>query len=141
MRFHALARDGFRCQYCGAASTDEDVRLEVDHILPLSRGGSDDIDNLITACHVCNRGKGSMIHEALPERKAYAVELPAPPRRPEPRHEPRPYRPPVPVVVMDQRTPSPHPRRRLRQVPWSDEVFTLEQLAIVARVQNRGRSA
>lgn len=133
-RFLVLARDGFRCQYCGAASTDEGVRLEVDHIYPQARGGTDDPENLITACHVCNRGKSSMILERVPERKPLPVELPPPPR---PARRPAP----VPVVVMDKPRTSPHPRKRLRQVPWSDEVFTDDQLAIIAGVQNRGKPA
>ena len=44
------------CQYCGAAGPK--VELEVDHKIPVSRGGTDDIDNLTTACFKCNRGKG-----------------------------------------------------------------------------------
>lgn len=46
-------RDGFACTYCGdAAST-----LECDHIIPLSQGGSNDLENLTTACMRCNRSK------------------------------------------------------------------------------------
>ena len=51
-----LARDGFRCQYCGITRADGAV-LEVDHKVPLSRGGSDRVANLITACRDCNRSK------------------------------------------------------------------------------------
>ena len=137
VRFQVLARDGFRCQYCGAASTDDGIRLEVDHILPRANGGTDDLDNLITACHICNRGKSSMVIEAMPERKTYAVELPPPPVAPRPPPIPRPA--PIPVVVMEKPRVSPHPRRRLRRVPWSDDLFTDDQLAIVARVQRLGR--
>lgn len=36
---------------------------------------------------------------------------------------------------------SPHPRKRLRQVKWDDEIFTPDQLAIIRKVQNRGRAA
>ena len=38
-----------------------DVELEVDHVIPISRGGTDDISNLKTACFKCNRGKGDSI--------------------------------------------------------------------------------
>lgn len=55
LRFEILRRDGHRCRYCGA--TKDEVRLEVDHIHPRSRGGDDDPDNLVTACFDCNRGK------------------------------------------------------------------------------------
>lgn len=55
VRFEVFKRDGFRCAYCG--KTPPSVVLEVDHIDPKSKGGKDDINNLITACFDCNRGK------------------------------------------------------------------------------------
>lgn len=57
IRFEVLKRDGFKCQYCGASAPD--VLLEVDHIIPVSRGGTNDILNLITSCHACNSGKSN----------------------------------------------------------------------------------
>lgn len=54
-RFEVFKRDDFTCQYCGQRPPD--VVLHTDHIEPHSKGGSDDIDNLITACHECNLGK------------------------------------------------------------------------------------
>ena len=59
-RFAILKRDGFTCQYCGARAPS--VRLEVDHIFPLSKGGSNDPANLKTACWDCNRGKSDNSH-------------------------------------------------------------------------------
>ena len=56
-RFRVLARDNFRCGYCGA--TPDVADLHIDHILPRSAGGTNDICNLITACSQCNRGKGA----------------------------------------------------------------------------------
>lgn len=50
-----LERDNYRCQICGA--TNIHSKLEVDHIIPLSRGGTDDFDNYTTLCFDCNRGK------------------------------------------------------------------------------------
>lgn len=58
-RFRVLARDGFRCRYCGAGS--HSVELHVDHVHPRSRGGSDDEDNLVTACRTCNLGKSARL--------------------------------------------------------------------------------
>ena len=55
LRFEVFARDGYTCQYCGARPPD--VVLELDHIHPRAKGGSDEITNLITACFDCNRGK------------------------------------------------------------------------------------
>ena len=56
LRFEVLRRDRV-CQLCGATRDQE--RLEVDHIVPRSRGGSNDPDNLQVLCGRCNRGKGN----------------------------------------------------------------------------------
>ena len=58
-RFDVFRRDGFTCQYCG--SRPPDVVLEVDHLHPVSQGGSDDALNLVTACYGCNRGKAAKV--------------------------------------------------------------------------------
>jgi hypothetical protein len=51
-----FARDHHRCLRC---NTDE--RLTVDHIWPVSRGGSDDLENLQTLCQSCNSRKGARV--------------------------------------------------------------------------------
>ena len=56
-RLRILMRDGHRCRYCGAGVADGAV-LELDHITPVARGGSNDESNLVAACQACNRGKG-----------------------------------------------------------------------------------
>lgn len=58
MRYMVLQRDEYRCQLCGA-SAREGVELEVDHRVPLAKGGSNDLLNLWVLCHKCNRGKGT----------------------------------------------------------------------------------
>lgn len=58
-RFEVLKRDEFRCAYCGTAAEAAD--LHVDHIVPTSRGGTDEITNLITACSSCNLGKSNKL--------------------------------------------------------------------------------
>ena len=55
VRFEVFKRDSFKCQYCGKSAPD--VVLEIDHIKPVSKGGTNDIMNLVTACRDCNRGK------------------------------------------------------------------------------------
>lgn len=55
LRFEVFKRDSFKCQYCGKSSPD--VTLHVDHIHPVSKGGDNDILNLITSCQSCNAGK------------------------------------------------------------------------------------
>lgn len=56
LRFEIFKRDSFTCQYCGQMAPD--VVLEVDHIIPVSQGGENEILNLVTSCFDCNRGKG-----------------------------------------------------------------------------------
>ncbi|WP_322997935.1 HNH endonuclease [Castellaniella sp.] len=55
IRFEVFKRDGFKCQYCGASAPE--AILEVDHINPVSKGGGNDMMNLITSCKPCNAGK------------------------------------------------------------------------------------
>lgn len=54
MRNEIFERDGYRCVKCG--STDN---LELDHILPFSKGGRTEKTNLQTLCKICNSSKGS----------------------------------------------------------------------------------
>ncbi len=64
-RFEIFKRDGFVCQYCGGHPPA--IVLHVDHITPIASGGSNDPDNLITACDTCNLGKGARSLEAVPQ--------------------------------------------------------------------------
>ncbi len=59
LRQKILKRDRYTCRYCGARAPD--VELEVDHKIPVSRGGTDEEDNLMTSCLECNRGKGNKV--------------------------------------------------------------------------------
>lgn len=58
LRYEILKRDHFRCTLCGASANDG-VKLHVDHIFPVSRGGSTTRANLRTLCAQCNLGKGA----------------------------------------------------------------------------------
>ena len=55
VRFEIFKRDNFTCQYCGRKTPD--VKLELEHIIPVIKGGTNDITNLLTACEECNIGK------------------------------------------------------------------------------------
>ncbi|MCS6960891.1 MAG: HNH endonuclease [Deltaproteobacteria bacterium] len=55
-RANLLARDGFRCQYCGSKLNP--VSATIDHIIPRSRGGQSTWENMVTSCASCNRKKG-----------------------------------------------------------------------------------
>ena len=52
-RFNVFLRDKFSCQYCGSKN-----ELTFDHLLPRSKGGKTDWDNVVTACSSCNVKKG-----------------------------------------------------------------------------------
>lgn len=56
LRYDILKRDNFRCQICGATAQDG-VKLHVDHIVPVSKGGKSVPSNLRVLCERCNLGK------------------------------------------------------------------------------------
>lgn len=72
VRWTVFARDGFRCRYCG--DTPPNCVLVVDHELAVVRGGTDDLDNLVTACEACNQGKADAWFPGLAEVQEY-IEL------------------------------------------------------------------
>jgi 5-methylcytosine-specific restriction endonuclease McrA len=55
-RLRIIMRDKMKCQYCGVRGTQFDLTL--DHIMPRSRGGRSDAENLCAACKQCNQRKG-----------------------------------------------------------------------------------
>ena len=64
---YLLFKFGHKCAYCGGLS--KDPVLEVEHMTPRSRGGTDRISNLAIACHTCNQAKG----KRTPEEWAEAI--------------------------------------------------------------------
>jgi len=70
-RFNVLKRAKHRCELCGVSAGDR--ALDVDHILPKSKGGSDEELNLQALCALCNQNKGNRDSEDLRDiEKAYA---------------------------------------------------------------------
>jgi hypothetical protein len=59
IRFQVLKRDSFMCTYCGKRPPE--VELQVDHVVPRSKGGSNELSNLRTACSFCNYGKSDRL--------------------------------------------------------------------------------
>lgn len=53
LRMEIFRRDGFRCTYCGVVGG----KLECDHVVPVSKGGTNELSNLTTSCRSCNRSK------------------------------------------------------------------------------------
>lgn len=59
IRMQVLKRDNFKCVLCGKSpAIHHGVILHIDHIIPFSKGGRSEIDNLQTLCQDCNLGKG-----------------------------------------------------------------------------------
>lgn len=65
LRFELFKRDNFICQYCG--NHPPDIILEIDHIIPVSKGGLTEENNLITSCFNCNRGKAARSLTSIPQ--------------------------------------------------------------------------
>ncbi len=62
LRYDIMHRDRFRCVLCGASANDG-VKLHIDHIVPISKGGKSTPDNLRTLCERCNIGKSNKIEK------------------------------------------------------------------------------
>ncbi len=60
LRYTILKRDKFKCQICGR-TVDDGIKLHVDHIIPVSKGGETVPSNLRTLCQACNLGKSDEI--------------------------------------------------------------------------------
>ncbi len=73
-RFNVFLRDRFSCQYCdGRLPTKE---LTFDHVIPRSRGGGTNWENVVTACGVCNLRKGNRMPAVV---KMFPRHTPRPP--------------------------------------------------------------
>ena len=57
VRYEVLRRANGKCELCGKSKDEEP--LEVDHIVPRSKGGTNDVNNLQGLCRTCNRGKSN----------------------------------------------------------------------------------
>jgi hypothetical protein len=57
-RLEIYCRDGMACRYCHIG-IESGIVLTLDHVVPVSDGGTNCTDNLITACHVCNSKRGN----------------------------------------------------------------------------------
>ena len=59
--FVILNRDNFTCIYCGRSPAEDAIKLHIDHVIPLSKGGKSNASNLVTSCQDCNLEKGNKI--------------------------------------------------------------------------------
>lgn len=55
LRHVVYQRDNYKCKECGA--TNEEIKLEIDHIIPFSKGGKTELENLQTLCRIYNHSK------------------------------------------------------------------------------------
>ncbi|MCX8073440.1 MAG: HNH endonuclease [Candidatus Binatia bacterium] len=74
-RFNIYSRDRNTCQYCGQVFPRSELNL--DHVIPRSRGGKSTWENVVCSCHTCNRRKGGRTPEEA------GMKLLRTPRRPE----------------------------------------------------------
>lgn len=69
LRAAVIARDGQACRYCGAMLLPGPLTasrpITIDHVIPVSRGGTKDLVNLVVACYWCNHVKGDSLLEEL----------------------------------------------------------------------------
>lgn len=61
------------CHYCGIKTTTKNRQL--DHIIPVASGGTNDADNLVVACKRCNRQKGKMLYHDYITKRLKQIEL------------------------------------------------------------------
>lgn len=102
LRFEVLARDGFKCRYCGRGAAI--TPLHVDHIKPRAKGGSDSKSNLGAACADCNYGKAD--RSLIPTRTGFDL---------------TPDQRPARMVQMRSARGNPKPRAKPQRKPWADE--------------------
>lgn len=67
VRRRVIASAHQRCGYCLTDQRISGAHLQIEHILPLSRGGTSDESNLWLACAACNSYKGAITHAIDPE--------------------------------------------------------------------------
>ena len=73
LREKIKTRDDFTCRKCSLSIKDErNLLLEIDHIIPISKGGITSEHNLQTLCWRCNRSKGSKIESILKQADTVA---------------------------------------------------------------------
>ena len=65
LRHEVFKRNEYKCVECGKGK--KETTLHVDHIIPVTRGGSDELDNLQTLCEACNLAKSDKIWDMKKE--------------------------------------------------------------------------
>ena len=71
-KFNVMLRDMFTCQYCMITLPKKE--LTIDHVVPISKGGANNFENVVAACKPCNHGKGDSLTprpRTVPHRPDY----------------------------------------------------------------------
>lgn len=68
-----IKRDGFVCRYCGAELTYE--THTIDHVIPASKGGTENPRNLVMCCVTCNKRAKNLEFKNFNAKKAYLLKL------------------------------------------------------------------
>lgn len=71
---HVAERAGHRCEYCGAPEAVFNFAFEIEHVVPVTRGGTDDESNWALSCRACNVHKSDR-REAIDEQTGSMVAL------------------------------------------------------------------
>lgn len=66
LRLQLVDVDDHRCAYCLSPQANSGIPVTIDHIFPLSKGGTDTFENLCFACYRCNLHKGSRVEAVDP---------------------------------------------------------------------------
>lgn len=66
LRALVMIRDNSTCQMCGRNVRDDHIRVHIDHVVPLSWGGTTELDNLQVLCSDCNEGKKNYVESENP---------------------------------------------------------------------------
>lgn len=69
---YLLERENYACIYCGIHASK--AKMEIEHVIPRSRGGTDSLNNLVLSCHACNQAKGSQDVQTYLEGKPSVLE-------------------------------------------------------------------
>ena len=94
-RAYVFRRDKHTCQYCGKKGIGRNsVPLNIDHVIPRIRGGTDIVTNLVTACVDCNQEKGNVLpHQITDKTRKEKVEKAL-------KHAQKPMKPPTTMNIL-----------------------------------------
>jgi HNH endonuclease len=73
LRRQVIERAGNRCEYCGLAQTGQEAAFHIDHVVPVTAGGSTNLENLALACVSCSLRKGARLLAQDPDTSEHVA--------------------------------------------------------------------